>query len=214
MTAVEAAGLVRHFGERPVLRGVDLSLEAGERLAVLGANGSGKTTLLRLLATLSRADAGRLLLLGRDAIRERAALRARIGYVGHQPGLYPALTAAENLELFCTLRSLPRGRAQESLRAVGLAAAGRTPAGELSRGTQQRVAIARSLLHEPELWVLDEPDASLDEESRALLGGLAGNRTVVIATHDRRLAHSLCHRSVRLDGGTVVERPRLRAVGR
>lgn len=209
--AVEARGLVQRFGRTPALRGVDLDLAAGERLAVLGDNGAGKTTLLRLLATASRPASGELRLFGFDAVRHRAALRPRIGWLAHQPGLYPALTALENLAFFCALHGLPGRRAQECLTLLGLEADAGRPASELSRGRQQRLAIARSLLHDPELWVLDEPDTSLDAAGRELLGRLAGGRTVVLATHDRELAARLCGRTIELREGTIV--PPLRLLG-
>jgi ABC-type multidrug transport system ATPase subunit len=176
---------------------------------VLGGNGAGKTTLLRLLATVARPAAGELRLFGQDVATQRAALRGRIGYLAHQPGLYPSLTAAENLELFCTLRGLPRSRSGETLAAVGMQSLGGRLAGDLSRGEQQRLALGRSLLHDPELWVLDEPDASLDASGRALLGPLAEGRTVVLATHDRRLVQDLCPKRLLLRGGQTEEPPRL-----
>ena len=146
---------------------------------------------------------------GGDGADADAAAERRIGYVGHHPGLYPELTSKENLELFCALYGLPRRRAAEALAGVGvdpgLTARGR----ELSRGTQQRVALARSLLHDPELWILDEPDASLDARGRSLLEGAAGSRTVVIATHDRDLAGSLCGRAFQLRDGRLEARPPL-----
>ena len=202
--AVQAAGLSQRFGASVALRGVDLEVAAGERLAVLGDNGAGKTTLLRLLATVARPDSGQLHLFGLDALRQREALRPRIGYLSHQPGLYAALSALENLELYCTLRGLPRGRAGEALEQAGLAAGDGRAAGRLSRGQQQRVALARSLLHDPELWILDEPDASLDAAGRALVARRAEGRTVVLATHDSAFARSLCDRSLRLKEGRGI----------
>jgi len=185
---------------------------AGERVAVVGGNGAGKTTLLRLLATVVRPDSGELRLFGLDAARRRAELRPRIGWLAHQPGLYPALTALENLEFFCTLHGLPRSRAGECLALLGVAADARRPAAELSRGRQQRLALARSLLHDPELWVLDEPDSSLDAEGRQLLSRLAGDRTLVIATHDRELAATLGARLVELREGRLVDRESVRVL--
>ena len=210
--AVSARDLGQRFGRQVALRGVDLDVAAGERVAVVGGNGAGKTTLLRLLATVARPHSGELRLFGLDAARQRAVLRPRIGWLAHQPGLYSALTALENLEFFCTLHGLPRARAGECLELLGVAADARRPAGELSRGRQQRLALARSLLHDPELWVLDEPDSSLDAEGRELLGGLAGDRTLVMATHDRELAATLGARMLELREGRVVDRDSLEIV--
>ena len=210
--AIEATGLVQRFGRSYALRGVDLRLEAGARLAVLGDNGAGKTTLLRLLATADRPAAGRLALFGLDVARHRAALRPRIGWLTHQPGLYGALTARENLEFFCALHGLPASRAGECLALLGIEADAGRRAGELSRGRQQRLAIARTLLHDPELLVLDEPDTSLDAAGRELLAALAEGRTLVLATHDHQLAARLAEHSLVLREGAIS--PPLRLVER
>jgi len=211
--AIEATGLAQRFGRTVALRGVDLTVEVGERVAVLGDNGAGKTTLLRVLATVARPDRGQLRLFGADALARRDAVRPRIGWLAHQPGLYPALTALENLEFFCTLHGLPRARAAACLELAGLTGDAARPAGELSRGRQQRLAIARSVLHDPELWVLDEPDTSLDAAGRALLESLAAGRTVVVATHDRELAARLAGRRLELRDGRVVDPPSLTVLG-
>ncbi|HEX6349225.1 MAG TPA: heme ABC exporter ATP-binding protein CcmA [Candidatus Dormibacteraeota bacterium] len=210
--AIEARGLTQRFGRQPALLGVHLEVAPGERVAVLGDNGAGKTTLLRLLATVMRPSAGELRLFGLDAVRQRAALRPRLGWLAHEPGLYSALTARENLEFFCTLHGLPADRAGECLELLGLAEDAARAAGELSRGRRQRLALARTLLHDPELWVLDEPDSSLDAEGRGLLGRLAGGRTLVFATHDRALAEELGARVVELRAGRVVDRSALKVV--
>jgi heme ABC exporter ATP-binding subunit CcmA len=205
--AIRASGLVQRFGGHVALGPLDLELAAGDRLAVLGGNGAGKTTLLRLLATAARPAAGRLELLGLDAGRLRDRLRARLGHVGHQVGLYPALTALENLEFFATLHGLGAGQAEDVLVALGLAAAARRRVEQLSRGQQQRLALARAVLHRPELLVLDEPDSSLDAEGRGLLAGLFEGRTVVMATHDAALARELCDRALLLRGGRDAGNP-------
>jgi heme ABC exporter ATP-binding subunit CcmA len=192
---------VQRFGERVALGPLDLELGSGERIAVLGGNGAGKTTLLRLLATAARPAAGSLQILGLDATRQRDRLRGRLGYVGHQLGLYPALTVRETLQLFATLQGVDRTRAGEKLESVGLAELAAERVEQLSRGQQQRLALARAVLHEPELLVLDEPDASLDLEGRQLLGELVQGRTLVMATHDRALARQLCGRALLLQGG-------------
>jgi ABC-type multidrug transport system ATPase subunit len=198
--AIEAAGLRQRYGTRTVLGPLDLVLEVGESLAVLGENGSGKTTLLRLLATAARPSGGRLRLFGLDASTERSELRRRIGYLGDVAGHYPALTALENLEFFCDLHGIDRSHAKSTLDAVGLAAAAAKRAFELSRGMVQRLGLARAILHEPELLVLDEPDAGLDEEGREILGRVAAGKTLVLATHDRGLAAKLCARTLDLSG--------------
>ncbi len=207
--AIEAEGLMQRYGRSLALRGVDVRLPTGGRLAVLGDNGAGKTTLLRILATADRPAAGRLSLFGLDALRHRSALRPRVGWLAHQTGLYGALTARENLEFFCALHALPPAWAARCLAQVGLEADSERRAGELSRGRQQRLAIARTLLHDPELLVLDEPDTSLDAAGRDLLAGLAEGRTLVFATHDRELAARLADEALVLRAGSVAPPLRL-----
>ena len=201
MSLVVANGIAHRFGNELALAGIDLVLDTGEHMAVLGDNGAGKTTLLRVLATALKPTAGDLKIAGLDAFKERRRLRHYIGYVAHAPGLYPALTARENLEFFCELQGVPRTRAAEALELVGLAAFAVRRADQLSRGMQQRLAIARAILHQPRLLVLDEPDASLGEGAAELLAGVMRDRTVVLATHDHALANRLCHRTLVLKHG-------------
>jgi heme ABC exporter ATP-binding subunit CcmA len=214
LSAVRGVGLVQRFGRLVAVGPLDLELPARGRLAVLGGNGAGKSTLLRVLATAARPAAGRLELLGLDAVRQRDRLRARLGYLGHQVGVYPALTVLENLEFFATLHGLGRREAEAAMLLVRLAPLARRRAEQLSRGQQQRLALARAVLHGPELLVLDEPDASLDAEGRDLLGGLFDGRTVVMATHDAGLARELCDRAMLLKGGRDAGNPwSLRVMG-
>jgi heme exporter protein A len=213
MSAIVAASLTQRFGSEVALDAVDLTVDTGEHLAVLGENGAGKTTLLRIIATAARPTSGSLAIFGLDALGERRRLRASIGYVAHASGLYPALSAAENLEFFCTLQGVDRGRVDEVLDLVGLGEVARRPAGKLSRGAQQRLAIGRAVLHDPRLLVLDEPDASLDSGGADLLARVMRDRTAVIATHDHALANRLCPRTMELRHGRVVGVPtRLRVV--
>jgi heme ABC exporter ATP-binding subunit CcmA len=213
VSVVVADELTQRFGSELALDAVDLALDQGEHLAVLGDNGAGKTTLLRILATAARPTSGRLEIFGLDAVRERKALRARIGFVAHAPGLYPALSATENLEFFCALHDVDRKHVPEALDLVGLTDVARRPAGRLSRGEQQRLAIGRAVLHGPRLLVLDEPDASLDSGGPDLLAKVMSGRTVVLATHDHALANRLCERTVVLrNGRSLGSGTRLRVV--
>jgi heme exporter protein A len=213
VSAVVASSLTRRFGSDLALDAVDLAVDSGEHLAVLGENGAGKTTLLRILATAARPTSGSLEIFGLNALVERRLLRARIGFVAHASGLYPALSATENLEFFRTLHGVDRGRVAEVLDLVGLVEVAHRPAGKLSRGAQQRLAIGRAVLHDPKLLVLDEPDASLDSGGAELLGRVMRGRTAVIATHDHALANRLCQRTLELRRGRVVGVPtRLRVV--
>ena len=213
MSAIVAHELTQRFGADFALDAIDFALDLGEHLAVLGDNGAGKTTLLRIIATAARQTSGRLEIFGLDSVRERKALRAHIGFVAHAPGLYPALSATENLEFFCSLHDVDRKRVHEALALVGLTDVARRPAGRLSRGEQQRLAIGRAVLHSPRLLVLDEPDASLDSGGPDLLAEVMQGRTVVLATHDHALANRLCQRTlVLINGRSLGAGTRLRVV--
>jgi heme ABC exporter ATP-binding subunit CcmA len=213
MSVIVANGLTHWFGTEHALDSVDLVVDTGEHVAVLGENGAGKTTLLRILATALRPTAGRLEIAGLDAHRERRRLRHYLGYTGHALGLYPALSAAENLEFFCDLQGTARSRVDEVLETVGLSGAAGRRAGELSRGMQQRLGIARAILHEPPLLILDEPDASLGADAADLLTRVMDGKTVVLATHDHALANRLCPRTLELrHGRSVGTATRLRVV--
>ena len=204
MSIIVANALTHRFGRELALEGVDLVLDTAEHIAVLGDNGAGKTTLLRILATALRPTAGRLQIAGLDAFRERRRLRHYLGYVAHAPGLYPALSAAENLQFFCDLQDVSRSRVEEVLDAVGLTSVAHRRADQLSRGMQQRLAIGRAILHEPRLLILDEPDASLGPDAADLLTRVMSGKTVVFATHDQALANRLCPRTLVLRHGRSV----------
>ena len=213
MSVIVANGLTHRFGHELALESVDLVLDVGEHIAVLGENGAGKTTLLRILATALRPTAGELVIAGLDAVRERRRLRRHIGYVGHAPGLYPALSALENLQFFCDLNGVGREKADDALETVALGEMARRPAGLLSRGMQQRLAIARAILHEPKLLVLDEPDSSLGQDAPELLSAVMKDRSVVMSTHDHSLANRLCPRTLVLrHGRSAGTATRLRVV--
>ncbi len=179
--------LTRRFGEREALENVSLALPAGATLVVFGANGAGKTTLLRVLATLLRPHTGTVEVLGCQLPEQAWAARGRIGLLGHEPLLYRELTARENLRLHARLHNVPDDRIEELLGVLALAARADEPLRTLSRGTVQRVAVARSVLHDPELLLLDEPRANLDpaavEIVEPLIGAQSG-RTRVLCSHD------------------------------
>jgi heme exporter protein A len=185
--ALELEGLARHYGERAALSDVSLSLEQGQTLVVFGANGAGKTTLLRVLAGLLRPHAGAVRVLDHRLPAERWALRGRVGLLGHEPLLYRELTAAENLRYQASLHGVAPERATELLERLRLGARDQEPLRNLSRGSVQRVAVARCVLHEPSLLLLDEPYANLDPAAIALvepLIGRASSRTRVLCSHD------------------------------
>jgi heme exporter protein A len=187
VAAVVLAGLARHYGEREALSGVSLSLTVGETLVVFGPNGAGKTTLLRVLATLLRPHQGEVRVLGHSLPGEAWAVRGRIGLLGHEPLLYRELTARENLRFHARLHDVGAARVEELLALVGIDARADEPLRSLSRGMVQRVAVARAVLHDPELLLLDEPRSNLDPAAVELvepLIGAASGRTRVICSHD------------------------------
>src|SRR5437660_658683 len=159
-TYLEIRGLRKRFGLKPVLRGIDLELEAGKRMALLGANGAGKTTLLRIVAGLTKLDAGTITLDGLNLERQAREIRRLVGFVAHQPYLYDDLTALENLLFFARMYTVenPRIRSTILLQRVGLGKKAGERVSSLSRGQIQRLALARALLHAPSLLLLDEPD--------------------------------------------------------
>lgn len=183
---IVARGLERRYGRRRVLTGVDLDVEAGDVVLVTGPNGSGKTTLLRVLAGLVAPTRGSL---------EVALDRSRVGFLGHEPLLYRELSALENLDLYGRLYRVPerRERIGMLLERFGLWDARAERVSEYSRGMTQRLALCRTLLHDPDLLLLDEPHASLDASGSALLdqelAALSPRRAVVVSTHEpERLA--------------------------
>lgn len=190
--AIEARGLARRYGPVGAVEPLDLSIAAGESVVLFGPNGAGKSTLLRLLATLIRPTAGSLRLFGVDAASGDAApLRRRIGFLSHQTFLYDHLTARENLLFYGRLYGLPdpEGAALEAIRAVRLGHRQDDCVGTYSRGMQQRLAIARALLHRPDVILLDEPFTGLDRDSahrleERLRQEREAGRTSVMATHD------------------------------
>jgi heme exporter protein A len=193
--AIGLVGLRREFGDRVALDDIDLRVEPGQSVAVLGPNGSGKSTLLRILAGLLRPSGGEASVLGCALPKETHRLRGRIGYLGHEPLLYRDLTPRENLRLAAALNGLESAaagaRVDLLLDAVGMSGRSNDRVAELSAGMRQRVDICRAVLHEPELLLLDEPDAHLDSEARRLVAPLiaAGNgRTRVVSSHDRETA--------------------------
>jgi heme exporter protein A len=207
---VRASGLVKRFGERRAIDGVDVELAAGECLAVLGPNGAGKSTLLRLLATLLRPDEGELAVCGHALPDGAGRARSQIGYLGHDPLVYLDLTARQNLELYADLYGLAdaRRRVDDALDRVGLLARSFDPVRTFSRGMAQRLGLARVLLHEPRLLLLDEPYAGLDAAGAHLLDALlaeAGrDRGLVIVTHEVERGVALAGRLLVLRMGKPV----------
>lgn len=210
--AVRAVQIEKWLGQTRVLAGVSLELPAGGGLAILGPNGAGKSTLLKVLAGLMAPSAGRIEWWGLPSARHGPGLRRRLGVVLQEPMLYPELTPLEHLALSARLYGLsdPADRIREMLEWAGLQAYARRRVGRLSRGMQQRLALARAFLHQPDVLLLDEPATALDEEARAALVARvaevrAAGAALLLVTHDREQAAALCDSWLLLDGGRVRE---------
>ncbi|MDR0350768.1 MAG: ABC transporter ATP-binding protein [Coriobacteriales bacterium] len=195
--ALELRGLSKAFGSRKALDGLSLVLERGAFLSVFGPNGAGKTTLLRLLATLARPSSGTIRVLGYDLREQPDEVRERIGLVAHRSLLYPDLTAEENLRIIARLYGVidPAQRVSEMLDAVGLSARRHDAVRSFSRGMTQRLAIARALIHDPQLVLLDEPYSGLDPRATQMLdelmAGIRADRSFVMVSHDLRKGYEL-----------------------
>jgi polar amino acid transport system ATP-binding protein len=218
MTLLQVRGLTKRFGENQVLRGVDLDVEPGERIAILGASGSGKSTLLRCLNFMELPTGGSVTLDGKLVGRKESELtlvRQRVGMVFQQFNLFPHMTAAGNvMEGLRTVRKQSRAearsRAKKELARVGLAEKADTFPAHLSGGQKQRVAIARALAMDPEMLLFDEPTSALDPE---LVGEVLGviralaeeGRTMLLVTHELGFAYHVATRVIFLADGRILE---------
>ncbi len=194
--ALEVSKVWKYYGDFPALRDIQLSIEPGSTVALLGRNGAGKTTLLRIIAGLSKASEGSVSIQG-SSVREQST-RRRIGVLGHGISLYDELSATENLVLFAKLYGLnePEKQAVAWLERTGLDRVRDGLVREFSRGMRQRLAVARAFMHEPEVLLLDEPFTALDDRAIAVLQSLlaeahAAGRTIVLSTHQLREALEL-----------------------
>jgi heme ABC exporter ATP-binding subunit CcmA len=210
---VAVQGLKKSYTLKPVLRGIDLTLRAGECVALLGANGAGKTTLLRILACLTKPGAGRAAVSGWDCVRDAQQVRRLLGFVAHQGYLYEELTALENLLFFARMYAVEHAdeRAQMLLGRVGLARRQNERVATFSRGQLQRLAWARALLHAPRLLLLDEPDTGLDQQGHELVDTLlhehiAAGGGCLLITHQLERALQWSDRVALLSAGRIVYR--------
>ena len=208
---IEANKVVKRFGLKPVLRGVDFRVEKGEFVALVGPNGAGKTTFLRILASLSKPNMGTIRIAGYQLPGQAAAVRRVLGVVSHQPLLYGDLTAEENLRFYARMYDLEdvNNRINEVLAIVGLAARRRDLLRQFSRGMQQRLAIGRAILHDPAVLLFDEPHTGLDQEAAAMLDGVLKEvtevgRTVVMTSHDLIRTADLASRVDILSKGVIA----------
>jgi ABC-type multidrug transport system ATPase subunit len=207
------------LGEQPVLRGIDFAVGRGTRLALVGPNGAGKSTVLRVTAGLTRPASGEVLIEGRSLVDDPWHARRAIGLVGHYAMLHPDLTARENLTVFGHLYGLDRveERAEAGLRQFGLERRGDTRVTTLSRGMLQRLALARALLHEPAVLLLDEAETGLDVRAHewliAALGERGSGRTVIFASHDVGFVREVADEVVFLRAGRVAGRVQTAGLG-
>jgi len=208
---IEVRKLVKRFGGKTVLRGLDFDVQPGEFVALLGPNGSGKTTFLRILSSLSHASMGDVRVAGYSLPHQAAAVRARLGIVSHLPLLYGDLSAEENLQFYGRMYSVSRlgTRISEVLEMTGLEARRHDLVRTFSRGMQQRLAIGRAVLHDPEVMLFDEPYTGLDQDASLMLDELlrtvaAQGRTVVMTSHDLVRAEELATRFDILSRGNIA----------
>jgi heme exporter protein A len=208
---IEVRKLVKRFGLKTVLRDLDFHVEPGEFVALLGPNGTGKTTFLRILASLSRPTLGYISIAGHSLPDQSAAVRRSLGVVSHLPLLYGDLTAEENLRFYGRMYDVPalEARITEVLKMVGLENRRGDLVRTFSRGMQQRLAIGRAVLHDPEVMLFDEPYTGLDQDASTMLDevlktvGTRG-RTVVMTSHDLTRAEYLCTRFDVLSRGVIA----------
>ena len=214
-SAISAVGVRKDYGDRSVLRGVDVSVPWGQIAVLFGANGAGKTTLLRILAGLSRPDAGESHIAGLRMLRSGGRARTLVGFVGHQTLLYSDLTCRENLAFYAKLYGVkhPQVRIDGVLEQVSLADRADRRVRTLSHGMQKRLSVARAILHEPAVLLLDEPESGLDTDSVASLGELlrdwtASGRTALLTTHSFEIGQAWADCVLTLDRGRLaVETP-------
>lgn len=210
---LQAQHLYKRFGRQVVLRDVSICIGRGESVALFGANGAGKSTLLRILATLSRPTRGTVEAFGEDAWKHRESVRQRIGVVAHQPFIYPELTCAENLRFYAKMFDLNAANVVfDALTTVGLDTRSDSPASTLSRGLLQRLNLARAVLHQPAVLILDEPDTGLDSAGRHVLSDIVASQiardgAVIFTTHSFGFGLELATRAIALqEGGVSLDR--------
>lgn len=208
---IKVKNLVKMFGLKTILRGMDFNVEPGEFVAFLGPNGAGKTTFLRILSSLSIPTYGEVRVAGYYLPKQAAAVRSKLGVLSHQPLLYGDLTAAENLEFFGRMYDVDglENRIDELLDVVGLKARRNDLVRTYSRGMQQRLAIGRAVVHNPDILLLDEPYTGLDQDASAMLDDVlrlitSEGRTVIMTSHDLVRTEDMASRFDVLSKGKVI----------
>jgi ABC-type multidrug transport system ATPase subunit len=210
-SAIVVADLVKQFGRFAALRGVNASFEAGRLYAILGDNGAGKTTLLRILAGLTPATRGTVSVLGAARLRE---VCAQLGYMAHPSLLYDEMSGMENLRYFAGLYGIhDDARCEAVIHSVNLDPSLPLPVGQYSQGMRQRMSLARALLNNPKILLLDEPFSNVDVRSAREMAGLLrqsrdGGKTVLVVTHQAGLLRDCADEFVWMEAGQIVNRTR------
>ena len=208
---IEVSRLAKHYGRNSALRDLNLTVTAGESIALFGRNGAGKTTFLKILAGLSRPSSGSLSIHPAGGGTSRYGARGAMGYLSHNTSLYPDLTALENLRFYAHLMDVPGDDRflVQRIEDVGLAGRELEPVRNYSRGMQQRLAFARAFLHNPGILLLDEPFTGLDQAGsdflqRYLLKARADGKICIMAIHDTGLGYEMAGRLVVIEKGVAA----------
>lgn len=207
MSLLSVSGLSKRFGPHVGVEEISFELAAGERAVVFGANGAGKTTLLRLLGSLTRPTAGEIRLDGTPILGGDPSARSRIGLLSHETMLYDQLTARENVRLHARLHGVDASRSEDLLGTVGLADRASERVAGFSHGMRKRVSLARALVHDPDLLLLDEPYTGLDQRSLDRMTAVlddVDDRSVLAVTHDLSQGYDLADRILFLNDGRLV----------
>jgi len=206
-----AEGVTKSFGNIQALYGIDLGVRKGEFLTVFGPNGAGKTTLIKLLATLAKPTSGRLIVANHDIKKEPNRVRGLIGVISHEPYLYGNLSALENIRFFASLYGVSQAeeKAVDLIKRVGLESRMHDLVRTFSRGMQQRLAVARAIIHEPKILLLDEPYTGLDQHGGRIFGDLlrwlkSQNRTIIMTTHSLTEGLGISDKVAILDNGKII----------
>ncbi|MBI4295212.1 MAG: heme ABC exporter ATP-binding protein CcmA [Chloroflexi bacterium] len=208
---VEVERLIKYYGSKPVLTGLELKVAAGDFVTIFGSNGAGKTTLIKILSTIMKASSGKVTIAGLDIRHQAARVRQRIGLVSHDLFLYENLTAYENLKFYGMMYNVPD--LEQCIRTViaqvGMEARLHDRVCTLSHGMRRRISIARAVLHKPDILLLDEPESGLDQQSSQMLADLLcslvqGQCTVIMTTHNLERGLRLGTRAAILARGKIV----------
>lgn len=209
---IQTNQLMKRAGDKIILRGINLSIDQGQTVAILGPNGAGKSTLLRVLATLMKPSSGEVTINGKNLKKNLIEIKSLIGYLPHASLLYDHFTPFENLMLFGKLYAVKNAdkRAKELIEKVGLSFFLHEPVKSFSRGMIQRVAIARAIVHDPRILLLDEPHTGLDQQAittlnKVMLEMKAKGSTTIMVTHDFKQAAEICDRIIIMKNGKIVD---------